>query len=177
MYIFKKTSLYLLIFFCMLSFYAWGAFTIKKQIFPYGFLKKITVFNTDRNNFDESKFWAKKIAQGGFLLHFRHAQREKWNDVTAFDAYELFNKIDAENSDFYKATCLTDQGVQEAKLIGEVFKINKVKIDKVISSPSCRAKQTARYAFGKIDQVDNSLLHRTAIVKDQWPQFSQQLKN
>jgi hypothetical protein len=45
-----------------------------------------------------------------------------------------------------------------------------------VSSPSCRAVQTARYAFGKVDLIDNSLLHRTAIMKDQWPFFAKQLK-
>ena len=50
--------------------------------------------------------WAQKIVAGGYILHFRHAQREKWTDVTAFDAYELKMGLDASQSTFDKATCL-----------------------------------------------------------------------
>ena len=154
--------------------FVWGVFTVRDKIFPYNLAKSIyTKFvPAPVSRYETDKLWAKKISEGGYILHFRHAQREKWHDVTAFDAYEYYTRSNAENSSYAKATCLTAQGIEEAKLIGEVFKINSVKVDKVISSPSCRAVQTARYAFGKVDFVDISLLHRTAIMQDQWSQFA-----
>ena len=158
--------------------FVWGVFTVREKIFPYKLAKSIYAKFVSKpvNRHETDKLWAKKISEGGYILHFRHAQREKWHDVTAFDAYEYYTRSNAENSSYAKATCLTAQGIEEAKLIGEVFKINSVKVDKVISSPSCRAIQTARYAFGKIDFVDISLLHRTAMMEDQWSHFAHQLR-
>ncbi len=159
-------------------FFSWGILTFQKQIFPYSLLEKLTknVLDVQQVPTDQDIFWAKKVQKGGYVLHFRHAQREKWNDVTAFDAVELELGIQAENSSFSRATCLTSQGIEEAKLIGEVFKITKTSISKVIASPSCRARQTATLAFNEIDEISNSLLHRTAIPRVQWEDFDGILK-
>ena len=166
----------LFVFACIL-FFVWGALTIRNEIFPYSQLneiyneskekkksyKEIKKLEKEKKEKQLNKFWAEKVITGGYILHFRHAQREKWNDATAFDAYELKENIMAEDSTFAKATCLTPQGIEEAKLIGSIFNIAGVKISEVVSSPSCRARQTAIYAFGKFDRISNSLLHRTAM--------------
>ena len=34
-----------------------------------------------------------------------------------------------------------------------------MKISEVISSPSCRARQTSNLAFGRIDKISNALVH------------------
>jgi phosphohistidine phosphatase SixA len=120
--------------------------------------------------------WAEKIIAGGYILHFRHAQREKWYDSAAFDAWELANGINAAESSFSKATCLTPRGVEEAKLIGNVFRYAGVKVSEVYSSPSCRAWQTAEYAFGTYKKT-NTLLNRTAIIPEQRPEFAKALRN
>jgi phosphohistidine phosphatase SixA len=122
-------------------------------------------------------FWANEIAKGGYILHFRHAEREWWIDVTAFDAVELKDKANGEKTSYASAVCLTNRGKEESKVIGKVFAYNKVKISQVISSPSCRARQTASLAFGRIDAVDNSLLHRSAIMKSQREEFDTQLRD
>ena len=96
--------------------------------------------------------------------------------LPAFDAFELVNGIDAETSSFSRATCLTAQGVEEAKMIGAIFEISGVEIGDIYSSPSCRARQTARYAFGDEGQIEYSLLHRTAIPKRQHAEFAQALR-
>ena len=111
--------------------------------------------------------WARKVQAGGYILHLRHAQREKWHDAAAFDAYELAAGINAAESSFAKATCLTPQGVEEARLIGNVFKLVGAKVSAVYSSPSCRAWQTALHAFGTDYKIVNSLLTRTAIIHEQ----------
>ncbi len=109
----------------LIAVFFWGALAIKNKIFPYQVIKVVFEdFDTDRvesDTYDKDKLWASKIQKGGYILHFRHAQREKWTDVTAFDAYELFNKIDAEHSSFADAVCLTPRGIEEAKLIGKVL--------------------------------------------------------
>jgi len=134
------------------------------------------IFNKANKNIKSDKYWAEEVVKGGYILHFRHTQREKWNDVTGFDALELSEKIKAENSSFNKATCLTARGIEEAKLIKNIFENLNVQVSKVLSSPSCRARMTSKYAFGRIDQITNSLLHRTAMTPKQDIVMAKQLK-
>jgi len=108
-------------------------------------------------------YWSERIKDGGLILLFRHSERQKWdNSVEGFDTYELFNNHNAREKSYYKATCLTEKGIEETKLIKESFQKANIKISKIISSPSCRARETALYAFGRIDEYVNALLHYTA---------------
>ncbi|MEM9677945.1 MAG: hypothetical protein AAF890_07795 [Pseudomonadota bacterium] len=125
----------------------------------------------------KDKMWAERLIKGGYIIHLRHAQREKWRDSAAFDAIELATKTDASKSTFAKATCLTPQGVEEAKMIGRVFEIAKLQVSKVYSSPSCRAWQTALHAFGPDYTIDNSLLNRSAMIPSERAGFARQLRN
>ena len=98
-------------------------------------------------------YWVERIKDGGLILLFRHSEREKWNSsVEGFDAFELQNNFKARNLSWYKATCLTPKGI-ESKLIKEAFKHAQIKISKVVSSPSCRAIETALYSFERIDEI------------------------
>ena len=111
----------------------------------------------------EKIYWAERVKEGGLILLFRHSEREKWNNsVEGFDAYELFNKYNARNFSWDKATCLTQKGIEESKLINEAFSHANIEISEVISSPSCRAVETALFAFNKIDKIFSGLLHKTA---------------
>ena len=102
---------------------------------------------------------AKKILNGGYILYFRHAEREKWLDVTFYDAYELEKNLMAEETHFKDAVCLSTRGKIQARTMGEFVKLLKIPIQKVISSPSCRARQTAQLAFGGYDEIKNIFLH------------------
>ena len=109
---------------------------------------------------EEDEFWAKEISNGGYILYFRHAEREKWPIVMSYDAFELYtNEKEAENSSYSKAVCLSDRGIEQAKIMNFYIKLSKMKISEVISSPSCRAKQTSELAFGRIDKISNALVH------------------
>jgi phosphohistidine phosphatase SixA len=99
------------------------------------------------------------VKGGNVILHFRHAQREKWDSVIAFDVYELAAHPDSANASFRNAVCLTPQGIEEARMIGKIFELAKVGIGAVVASPSCRAQQTARLAFGRIDRTSAGLAH------------------
>ena len=131
--------------------------TIKEYLAKKGFdldLKEEDLLNI---------YWAERVKDGGLILLFRHSEREKWdNSVEAFDTIELKNNLDARTTSWQSATCLTKKGVEESKLIGEAFKHANIKIGLVASSPSCRAKETALYAFNKIDYFFNGLLHYSA---------------
>lgn len=165
---------------------------MQNEVFPHQLFKPLLSLTGDLINSDNpttvavkkesinqaelNKQWAKNVISGGYILHFRHVQREKLNDVQAFDAYELKKGIDAEHASFSRAVCLTPQGVEEAKLIGNIFAFEKVRISFVVSSPSCRARQTAMHAFGRIDAINNALLHRTAMMKYQHFVFAKELR-
>ncbi len=111
--------------------------------------------------------WANKIIKGGYILFFRHAEREKWIDVQMYDALESdlhSNGINgtryAESDYFDKAVCLNSRGKIQAKAMGEVIKFSKLPFNYIVSSPSCRSRQTALMAFGKYDELDRALVHK-----------------
>ena len=121
--------------------------------------------------------WAQKIVNGGYILHLRHGMREKFSgSVTAYDAIELINEDDARNTDYYRAVCLTERGILDSKVIGKTFNLAGIKVSHVVSSPSCRARETAIFAFNRIDQVEPSILHRTAQMKSQYKSLGKKFR-
>jgi len=133
------------------------------QLKNYGRGLKVSEEYKDfKKSAEKHKYWAKKLSEGGYFLHIRHGMREKWETVTGFDTLELINGADAREEDYYRAVCLTEKGVIESKLVGEIFEKANIDLSFIVSSPSCRARETAIFAFNKIDQVEPSILHRTA---------------
>src|SRR5258707_14095039 len=47
---------------------------------------------------------------------------------------------------------LTDEGRHHAKAIGEAWRAHGLQPDRVVSSPMCRCLETARLAFGRVDE-------------------------
>ena len=124
------------------------------------------VFVTPKLSKENDKKWAQEILKGGYLLLFRHAEREKWIDVQMYDALESdlhqngFNESRfAENDYFDKAVCLNSRGKIQSKAIREVINHSKLPVGFVISSPSCRARQTANLIFGGYQKLDRDLVH------------------
>ena len=121
------------------------------------------------NNYEISekdRFWAKEILSGGYILFFRHAERDKWIDVQMYDALEseLQDKNPnsfrfAENEYFEGAVCLNKRGKIQAKAMGEVVKYSKLPIGFVVSSPSCRSRQTAELVFDGYDELEKKFVH------------------
>lgn len=109
----------------------------------------------------EEKNWASKVLKGGYVLHFRHAHREKWVDYRIYDLIEhkMYNS-NGENQYFAEAICLSKRGKIQAKAIGEHIDFNKIPISEIITSPSCRARQTTELAFNKVKKIsqDNNLI-------------------
>ena len=123
-------------------------------------------------------FWAEEIKKGGYILLFRHGEREKWGEALGgFDAYELYNKLDARDYKWYRAVCLTDRGIETVKNTGRAFKHAGIKVQKVISSPSCRARETAYYSFGRIDEIHSALLHKTGVHPLDRDKFAKDLRS
>lgn len=119
---------------------------------------------------------AQDIKKGGYILYFRHGQRQKWDSVIAFDVFELATGANAQEATFRDAVCLTSQGREEAKMLGRVFELAKVPVGAVAASPSCRARQTGELAFGKVDIISNGLAHTPVTNPENAPQFAAELK-
>lgn len=112
-------------------------------------------------------YWANRIVEGGLILYFRHAEREKWGTVTVFDWLEATHDIEPRGTNWERSVCLTVKGAEEAKLVGLVFEELGLEVGRVISSPSCRARETASLAFGGFYLESQSLLHATALTPKQ----------
>ena len=133
-------------------------------------IKNLISGNSYSNNYGNSekdKIWAKKILSGGYILFFRHAERDKWIDVQMYDALEseLQEKSSngfrfAENEYFEGAVCLNKRGKIQARAMAEVIKYSKLPVGYIVSSPSCRSRQTANLVFGGFDRLEKKLVHK-----------------
>ena len=122
---------------------------------------------------DSDQFWAKRILEGGFILYFRHAERDKYLDVQVYDSLESNFSSKAANGYrfgeeeyFSSAVCLNERGLIQARSIGEIVKDVKLPVGKILASPSCRARQTASIAFGRVDKIEPVLVHRGPYNED-----------
>lgn len=122
---------------------------------------------------EEHAYWAEEIMKGGYILHFRHAERDKWIDVHMYDALEsdvhnkgLNQSRLAENDYFKEAVCLNARGEIQAKAMGEHLKNINFPFGYIVSSPICRSRQTAEIVFGYYDTLERTLVHRGAYKED-----------
>ena len=79
--------------------------------------------------------WA-EAKEGDKIILIRHALAPGGGDPPGF-------KID----DCKTQRNLDKAGIEQSKVIGKLFKKNKIPVDKVLSSQWCRCKDTAKYAF------------------------------
>jgi len=116
------------------------------------------------------------INNGGYILFFRHAEREKWIDVQKYDSLETLEGLKAENEYFSKAVCLSDRGLVQGRAMGQLIKKIKLPYHIVVTSPSCRARQTAELAFGGYDSVRQIFMHYGVYYEDK-NEMAKQVKN
>ena len=76
------------------------------------------------------------LKDGGKLIFIRHAYAPGGGDPDNFD---ISNCASQRN--------LNEEGIEQAKKIGNFFFKKKIMIDKILSSEWCRCKQTAEHAF------------------------------
>ena len=85
---------------------------------------------------DLNKNLINNLEDGGKLIFIRHAYAPGNGDPDNFNLDDCSTQRN-----------LNYQGRKQAKYIGEFFRKNKIKIDKVLSSEWCRCKETAKIAF------------------------------
>lgn len=162
------------------------AYILLSSVASFGFiyLNRVTFksflkskFNSNFENIvlskENDKKWAKEILNGGYLLLFRHAERDKWVDVGVYDALESDlhdngpnNTRFGENDYFADAVCLNAKGAIQAKAMKEVIDYSKLPIGYVISSPICRSRQTADIAFGGYQALHRDLVYKGPFTEE-----------
>lgn len=105
------------------------------------------------------------LKQGGYVIYLRHAV----SDTTQNDA----DPIDVANCATQRN--LSEEGRGMAKAIGHAFQSLAIGIDKVLTSPYCRAKETGMLAFGKAEPID-PLFYSLGLSKEAAQQAAEKLK-
>jgi phosphohistidine phosphatase SixA len=95
---------------------------------------------------DLNKKLMRQLEDGGKLIFIRHAYAPGNGDPNNFNLKDCSTQRN-----------LSEDGRKQAQQIGEFFRKNKIKIEKVLSSEWCRCKETAAIAFK--DFSTNSFLN------------------
>ena len=95
----------------------------------------IGVLNFTNSAFSEDKI-LNSLKEGNKLIFIRHALAPGNGDPNNFNIKDCSTQRN-----------LNKKGIKQSKKIGQFFKANKIKIDKILSSEWCRCKDTAKYAF------------------------------
>ena len=109
-------------------------------------LVSATELNTNNSALLPTDQLSQKLKQGGYILYFRHAATD--HSIDDQHPVDLTNCATQRN--------LSEQGINQAKLIGKEVKTLGIKIGDVASSPYCRCRDTAQLAFGKY-RIDEDL--------------------
>ena len=94
----------------------------------------ISFSSSVKADFNEKLF--KELNDGGKLIFIRHAYAPGSGDPNNFNLNDCSSQRN-----------LSEEGKKQARYIGEFFRDNEIKIDKVLSSEWCRCKETAKIAF------------------------------
>jgi len=82
-----------------------------------------------------------ELRKGGYTIVWRH---------TATD-HGVREPMGYANTPRFQQRNLTDQGVADAKTVGLIFKSRGIPIGDVLASPMFRTRETAEYAFGRVE--------------------------
>jgi len=91
---------------------------------------------------EASRTLVDQVAAGGYVLFFRHSER----DASAMPTAEV--AIADNKGECRPGTELTTAGIEDAKAIGASFVRHGIRVQQVYASPACRAVQMASLAFG-----------------------------
>lgn len=82
------------------------------------------------------------LRRGGNTIYFRHAETDNFSD-----------RANAKLDDCATQRNLNEGGRQQSLAIGEAFRKLAIPVGEVLSSPYCRCLDTARLAFGRVEQA------------------------
>ncbi len=100
----------------------------------------------------------RELERGGYVLYMRHTQ----SDTSKPDRAGKVNFGDCSTQ-----RPLTDAGRRQAAEIGKAIRALKIPVGEVLVSPYCRAKETARLAFGSEYVVERGLMSTSNLVAEE----------
>lgn len=81
------------------------------------------------------------MAAGGTVVFIRHGKTEvRGNDATPLE----FGRCDKQRN-------LSAAGIELSREMGESFRLLRIPVGRVLASPYCRTRETARLAFGRVE--------------------------
>jgi phosphohistidine phosphatase SixA len=115
-----------------------------------------------------------ELKQGGFVIVIRHGRT---NESAEFPR----DKSPTDLASCSGQTMLTEVGQQQARAIGAAFRNAAIPVGKVLASGLCRAVETARLAFGRVEPSDALLIESFVPVADvpvppPWPERVELMK-
>jgi phosphohistidine phosphatase SixA len=112
---------------------------------------------------DDRALWD-RLRAGGLVLLMRHASTgEGLGDPANFELGDCSTQRN-----------LSEQGRREARRVGERFREERVVVEKVLTSPWCRCRETAMLAFGQAE--DWTPLSSVFDYPHQEPEFTERVK-
>lgn len=97
------------------------------------------------------------LQKGGFNLYIRHVGTD-WSQSD-----NIQQKEDIESCNPKKVRQLSDKGREDARSIGKALKLFKIKVGKILSSPYCRAVETASLmGIGEVKKTTELMNMRSA---------------
>jgi phosphohistidine phosphatase SixA len=105
------------------------------------------------------------LRRGGYVIYFRHAAT---NPEQADTGDPKLGRCEAQRN-------LSADGRRMASEIGGAFKAHRIPVGKVVSSPYCRALDTAMLAFGR-HEVSDALYFAMAVGKTEREQLGLALR-
>lgn len=81
-----------------------------------------------------------ELNQGGYVIFFRHVLADDGVDMTPVNLDDCSTQRN-----------IREQGLRDARTIGNAFRTLAIPVSTVYTSELCRAKETAGIAFGRID--------------------------
>jgi phosphohistidine phosphatase SixA len=87
---------------------------------------------------------AQKLQKGGYAIFFRHER-------TALDLLRDQRPYNLSNCTGQRM--LSPAGIEASREIGQAFKLLKIPVANVLSSPLCRTKDTAKFAFAQVSET------------------------
>lgn len=124
-------------------------------------LNRVTHRLIIRNNElkQDGAFWINELIKGGYIVHIRHADRIKTQDIHGYDFYE--NQL-RDDSKFLHFTCLSDEGKAQSQLLSWAFSSHNIAFTNVYTSPSCRAIETTQFISDRY-KIEDSLMYLDSI--------------
>jgi len=102
------------------------------------------------------------LRKGGHTIFIRHSTKDSYYNLDAFDELSMFEDFEIP-SDYFKAGCLNGIGKTEAWIIGESYRKLNIPVGMIYVSPTCRTRETAKLAFGRIDRVEENFFFHNFI--------------